>query len=106
MLKIVKIFLILGMFTTISCSKNVCDKDCISNVVLSKSNWSRGSDHNITTIHSIFEQNIKFDEWNQVITDNETSDLPHYVIPEVSNYERGANAAVNYVDFELELNVC
>lgn len=94
MLQIVKIFLVLGTFRTIICSKNVCDKDCISNVMLSRSNRSQGSDHNASTVHSILEQNIKFDKWNQLIADNETRDLPHYVIPEVSSYERGANAAV------------
>lgn len=74
---------------------NTCDKDCLSNVMLSKSNLSRDSEKNLTVHSSLFEKVIKYDEWNQVIKQsNMTSDeqdLPHYVVPEISNYERGSN---------------
>lgn len=89
-----KVFLILEIVRTIECSNNVSDKDCISNVMLSKSNRSKASEHNVTIVHATLDQNFK---WNQVIATNGTSDLedlPHYVVPEVSSYERGANAAV------------
>lgn len=75
--------------------KNVCDKDCIADVMLiNKNNLSVAKDsetiHNITVLS--FDELITYDEWNQVINENQTSDdedLPHYVVPEISSYERG-----------------
>lgn len=80
----------------INCSKNVCDKDCIADVMLiNKNNLSVAkdseTDHNITVLSSVLDK-ITYDDWNQVINENTTSDpeiLPHYVVPEISSYERG-----------------
>lgn len=52
------------------------------------------TDHNITVLSSVFDKIISYGEWNQVINANLTSDdeeLPHYVVPEISSYERGNN---------------
>lgn len=83
----VKIFVVSAIIAKISCSKNVCDKGCIADIMLNKINLSKTSEHNITFLSSM----IKYDEWNQVIN-NETSeeDYPHYVVPEISSFERGA----------------
>lgn len=92
---LVKLFSFVITVGTINSSKNVCDKDCISDVMLlSKNNLSvlDDLDHNITVHSSVFDNALKFDSWNQVNNENQTSDdedLPHYIVPGISNYERG-----------------
>lgn len=94
---IVNILWTLTICRTVASSKNVCDKDCISNIMFSRSNWSSKSSDHITINNSILEQSIKL---NQVISDNETSDSDNFChfVPKVTKYERGANAAVKIVD--------
>lgn len=71
------------------------EKDCITDLVfLNKENFTllKDLEENFTESESIIHNNVEYDEWNQVIKDNETSledDLPHYVVPEISSYERG-----------------
>lgn len=80
---------------TMNCLKDVCDKDCISDVILfNKKNLSMPKDlfHNITVHSSVFDNAMKYDDWSQVISENETSEAEessHRVVPGISNYERG-----------------
>lgn len=92
---LVKLFSLIIAVDTINSSKNVCDKDCISDVMLfNKNNLSvpKDSEHNITVYSSVFDNKIEYGDWNQVISENQTSDeddLPHHIVPGISNYERG-----------------
>lgn len=92
----IKLICAIFVIDEINCLKNVCDKDCIADVLINKNNLSAAkdsdTDHNITVLSSVFDKLITYDEWNQVINENLTCDpekLPHYVVPEISSHERG-----------------
>lgn len=91
LLGLVRFLCIILAVGEIKCLENTCEKGCIQNVMLSKSNLSRDSDQNITVPRSVFDSVIEYDAWNHIISDeNKTSeDLPHDVVPLISNYERG-----------------
>lgn len=97
-MSMLKLFCAIILIKNIDGLKDVCDKDCIADVMLiNKNNLSVAkdseTDHNITVLSSVLAQKlIKYDEWNQVINENLTSDSedsPHYVVPEISSFERG-----------------
>lgn len=53
---------------------------------------AKESDINFTMESSEIVNEIKYEEWIQVISDNDTTeDLPHYIIPKISNVEKGEN---------------
>lgn len=88
-----KILVLIVMVSKVNGLKNVCDKDCISDVMMgNKNNLSvpKHSDHNITVFSSVFDNKVF--NMDQIVNDtsvNDSEDLPHYIVPEISNYERG-----------------
>lgn len=88
MLLITKILVLLFGISKVNGSKNVCDKDCISDVMLgNKNNLSvpKHSDHNITVFSSVFNMDQPAND--SFVSDYD--DLPHDIVPAISNYERG-----------------
>lgn len=85
-----KVALVILFLNGLECLKNVCDKDCISDVMLNKKNFSKDSPDNFSVV---FEKIGKY-EWNRVILgdDNATKfaeTAPHNFVPEISSHERG-----------------
>lgn len=83
----VKLMLILAVVREIN------SLSCVSDMLRwSRKNFSesRNSEINFTALSSEFDKILEYDEWNQVLRDNTTTeDLPYYVVPETSRYERG-----------------
>lgn len=88
-----KVLLVITLISKMNCLKNVCDKDCISDVMLQTRKLSKDSDHNMTIF---FDQLLNQSEINQLIEDNTTDflNLPHNFVPEISNYERGQSRKI------------
>lgn len=87
-----KILVLIVMISKVNGLKNVCDKDCISDVMLgNKNNLSvpKHSDHNITVYTSVFDKVLNLDQMVNDSLVSDSDDLPHYIVPEISNYERG-----------------
>lgn len=86
---IVKLLLLVLVPGKSECS----DNDCLSGVVFLNRNFSnKESEENFTEARTVVQSIVEYDEWNQVIKDNKTTDekiLPHDVVPEISSFERG-----------------
>lgn len=76
-------------------SKKINGLNCAYDVMKwSKKNFtdSKDSEINFTALSSEFDHILEYDKWNQVIKDNTTrdrKDVPYYVVPEITSYERG-----------------
>lgn len=87
-----KLLFLITLTSGLDCLKDVCDKDCISDVISNKRNLSKESDHNITIASAVFDSLFNSNKWSQVSKDNiseYSDDLPHDFVPEISDYERG-----------------
>lgn len=86
-----RLLFVITLISGLDCVKDVCDKDCISDVILNKRNLSKESDHNITIVSAVFDSLFN-NKRTQVIKDDileYSDDLPHDFVPEISDYERG-----------------
>lgn len=93
-----KLLFVITLLSGLDCLKDVCDKDCISDVVLNKRNLSKESDHNITIVSAVFDSLFNNNNNKRVIKDDiseYSDDLPHDFVPEISDYERGYTR-INY----------
>lgn len=89
-----KLLFVITLISGLDCLKDVCDKDCISDVITNKRNLSKESDHNITFASAVFDSlfNNNDNKWLEESKDNiseYSDDLPHDFVPEISDYERG-----------------
>lgn len=73
------------------------EKYCISDVVFvnkDKLSVLKDTDENFTESENGIHNAVNYENWHQMISDNETSDeveLLHNEVPEISSYERGEN---------------
>lgn len=90
MIAFVRIFLLIFLTQATIGVRNTCKNNCLTKVIRDESS---NKINNLSAQSPVYEKAIEYDEWKQVIgQSNVTSDeeeLPHYIVPKVSDYERG-----------------
>jgi hypothetical protein len=92
MLLLLKVLSILVAIKRANSERSIDDHNCFIEVMLNKCNFSRNSRQNVTAFDSAFER-FGSDGFEKVIDESDPTgdeELPHHVVPEISNYERGA----------------
>lgn len=86
-------FLLVKLVCLVLLFKKINSLNCAYDVMKwSKENFtvSKDSERNFTVLSSEFDSILECDKWNQVInTTKDYKDVPHYVVPEITSYERG-----------------
>jgi hypothetical protein len=90
MIAFARIFLLIFLTQKAIGVRNTCKNNCLTKVIRDESS---NKINNLSAQSPVYEKAIEYDEWKQVIgQSNVTSDeeeLPHYIVPKVSDYERG-----------------